>query len=242
MLVIALTLLWAKAIKAAKKLFTITIFLILLITLVPIGDWALLPLEKRFLPQKTLPAHVDGIIMLAGPEDIYNSVLWKQVELYTAAERYLAFIQLTRQYPDSKHVFTGGTGSLNRQEYKSTLVAEQLFKNLGVDTRRMIYESESKNTYENALFSFKKIQPQSGENWILVTSASHMPRAVGVFRKVDWQVIAYPVDHNTHESTQMRLTLNFSGNLKQLKNALHEWTGLAAYYITGKTNRLFPGP
>ncbi len=221
---------------------SITVSIILFITVFPIGDLFLYPLENRFPVQKKLPASVDGIIMLAGAEDIYHSILWRQVELNSSAERYFGFIRLIKKYPKARHAFTGGTGSVGFQEYKSTRVAQQLFKEQGIDMRSMIFESESKNTYENAVYSYRKIKPKPGEKWILVTSASHMPRSVGCFEKADWQVIPYPVDHLTNKKTRLKIKLDFSENLSRLKFALREWTGLAAYYLTGKTNRFFPGP
>ncbi|MFH2091180.1 MAG: YdcF family protein [Pseudomonadota bacterium] len=242
LLITGVTLLFLKSHKRAKIVLSITVFLIVTITLFPAGDWLLYPLETRFPVQKALPACVDGIIVLAGAEKIYSSVLWQQVEFNESAERMFAFLHLIKQYPTARHLFIGGTGSLNLQEYKSTQVARQLLEEQGIDPDQILFESESKNTYENAIFSFQKINPKPGEQWVLITSASHMARSVGCFNKAGWLVIPYPVDHNVHEKTLYRLTLDFSGNLKWLKYALSEWVGLGAYYLTGKTNQLFPGP
>lgn len=242
LLITALMLLSFKAYKKAKSILSITIILILIITFIPLGDWLLYPLETRFPTRQTLSEPIDGIIVLAGSEKIHPSILWHQVELNDSAERYFAFIHLIKQYPTAKHLFTGGTGSLRLQKYKSTQVARQLFTQQGIDTRHIMFESESKNTYENAVFSFNMVKPQPKERWVLITSASHMARSVGVFNKTGWQVIPYPVDHNVHKKTLCRFTINFAGNLNWLKHALREWVGLGAYYLTGKTDQLFPGP
>jgi uncharacterized SAM-binding protein YcdF (DUF218 family) len=67
-----------------------------------------------------------------------------------------------------------------------------------------------------------------------------MPRSVGVFRKQDWSVLPYPVDHWTKPGELMRVKYDLSGRLRNLQFAAHEWVGLLAYYVTGKTSALFP--
>jgi len=222
------------------NLLSALIISILIITLFPVGEWVIYPLEKRFATKQELPELIDGIIVLGGAENIYKSILWHQVELNQAAERYFAFIELIKKFPHARPVFTGGTGSLLRQEYKGADVAKQLFKEQGLDISKIIFESQSKNTFENAVFTHRLIDPKPGEKWILITTAAHMPRSVGCFSKVGWKVIPYCVDHRTNPENRFRITLNFSGNLDQLKAGVKEWLGLTAYYFTGKTTRLFP--
>lgn len=240
-ILISCILLWIKAYKKALILSTILSIGVLIITVFPIGSWLLYPLENRFLPPAALPESVDGIIMLAGSEDILKTDVWKQVELGDGAERYLAFMRLVRIYPDAKAVFTGGTGELTHRNLKSTLTGKMLLKEQGLDISKIIFESNSRNTYENALFTQKMINPLPGEKWILVTSAYHMPRSVGIFSKLGWKVIPFPVDHQTDPTSLFRLTMNFSGNFSHLQTGIKAWIGLAAYYITGKTDCFFPG-
>lgn len=226
--------------KALILLCTVSAFMIL-ITVVPVGHFLLSPLDKRFAIPATLPEKIDGILMLAGCEDIINTAGWNQVEVGDGTERYLAFMHLVRAHPNAKAVFTGGTGELTSRHLKSTLVAEKLLKEQGFDISKIIFESESRNTYENGLLTQKLVKPSEGETWILITSAYHMPRSMGVFSKLGWKVIPYPVDHKTAPDLRFKLSLNFSGNLILLQSALKEWTGLAAYFVTGKTDRFFPG-
>lgn len=242
LLILGLFLLWIKAYKKAVFLLTVLIVSIVAMTILPVGAWLLYPLEKKFLPKKNLPESIDGIIVLGGAENIFNSIYWDQVELNKAAERYFAFIHLIKKYPLARPVFTGGTGSMSHQEYKGAHVARRLFKEQGLDISNIIFESQSKNTFENAVFTYKLINPKPDEKWILITTASHMPRSVGVFSKVGWDVIPYSVDHNIYPDNLFKMTLNFSRNLNQFKAATKEWLGLTAYYITGKTSHLFPKP
>lgn len=242
MLSTALFFLLTKCYLPAKLLFSISISAIVLITFLPVGEILLEPLENRFPVQKKLPAHVDGIIVLGGAESIRLSKAWNQVELYASAERFFAFIQMINIYPKAKPIFAGGTGSLNQQQTKGATIAEHLFKNLGLDLSSIFFERESRNTYENAVNSYKLIQPMPNETWILITSAYHMPRSMGAFRNAGWNPIAYPVDHNALKNDVIRFEFNFSANLELLCKAVKEWVGLSAYYLTGKTRTFFPAP
>lgn len=63
-----------------------------------------------------------------------------------------------------------------------------------------------------------------------------------LFSKINWAVIPYPVDHETRPGNLFQIQWNFFRNLVKLNEALKEWAGLIAYYATGKTAHLFPGP
>ena len=232
-------------IKAYKKATVLSIFLTALffiITVFPVGDWLLYPLEKRFPPVTRLSPPIAGIIVLGGSENIFNSFVWQQVELNQHSERFFAFIKLIKNFPGARPVYTGGTGDLLRQEYKGTEVAKKLLEEQGLDISTILFESQSRNTFENAVLTKEMVNPGPTEKWVLITSASHMPRAVGIFYKVGWKVIPHPVNHDTNPETLFRITWNFSGNLSKLGDAAYEWVGLLAYYVTGKTIELFPGP
>ena len=199
------------------------------------------PLETRFVTNPDLPETIDGIIVLSGAEKAILSYHWNQVELGGGAERNIAFLTLARQYPNAKLVFTGGSSSLLNQEYNSADVAKLLFQNLGLDISRVTFERNSRNTFENAVFSLELVKPDPKDKWILITTSWHMPRSVGIFCKIGWKVIPYPVDHRTIVNNLFRIEFNLADHLNVLATAIHEWMGLLAYYITGKTSGLFPG-
>lgn len=77
--------------------------------------------------------------------------MWNQVEVGAAAERNLAFLELARQNPKAKLIFTGGTGSLTKQEYKAADVAKKLFEQQKFNIKRIKFERKSRNTFENAI-------------------------------------------------------------------------------------------
>jgi uncharacterized SAM-binding protein YcdF (DUF218 family) len=110
----------------------------------------------------------------------------------------------------------------------------------GIDAARIRVEERSRNTYENAVFSRALVEPQAGQVWLLVTSASHMARAVGCFRHLGWPVVAYPVDYRTESSPRPGFLL--AEHLALLDLIVKEWVGLVAYRILGYTDTLLPAP
>jgi len=226
--------------RLARSILYPVAVIFVLIAIFPVGKWIATPLETRFPANPPLPESVDGIIMLGGAVDAVPSFLWDQPELGSAAERYLGFLELSRQYPQATLVFTGGNGRIRDQEYKEADIALHLFELLGLDEDRLIVERDSRNTEENVINSKTLVNPQAGETWILVTSAEHMPRSVGLFCKQGWPVIPWPVDHESTPGRQLRIEFDPGENLFALNDHSREWVGLLAYYLTGKTDRFIP--
>ena len=225
-----------------RRLVAIASFSLLIFTTIPFADMVVLPLENRFPIPEPLPKSIDGIIVLGGAENAKISQARGQVVIHGSAERLTQFVGLSRRYPKAKLVFTGGAGALNKQQFVLADTARILFEQLGLSEDRVQFESKSRNTIENARLSFDIAKPQKGESWVLVTSASHMPRAVGVLRKIGWPVIPYPVDFNTTGKIEFRISLDGLRNISSLSWALHEWAGIVAYRLMGRTSELFPGP
>lgn len=232
---------WSGYQQIALYGFSALVLLCWVIALLPVGSWLLLPLETKFPANPPLPEQLDGIIMLAGAENIDASYAWQQVELKAYSERALTFMQVARKYPDARLVFTGGLGSKLDKQFQEADVAARLFEQQGLDIGAIQFERRSRNTYENALLGQELVKPEKGEKWLLITSASHMPRAVGVFCRVSWPVIPYPVDHWTVPGESTSLGFAFGENLEQLTYGVREWLGLIAYHMTGKTSTWVPG-
>jgi len=239
LLIFGTVLLWTRRNKAGGVIITSSVVIIAMISIFPFSAWIFHPLENRFPIPFKLPEKVDGIIVLAGAENISVTAARGQPSLHGGGERLTTFVWLARLYPNAILLFSGGSGSLMDQKQKSDDTARKLFDQLGLEAERVQYESGSKNTAESASKSYQLVQPKPGQNWILVTSAFHMPRSVGLFRKVGWQVIPYPVDFNTTNSSSMNFDLMEVGRFSQ---GLREWVGLAAYRITGQMTELFPEP
>lgn len=229
-----------QALAAARLLALSLALLSAVIALFPVGEWLLYPLETRFAHNPVLPHTVDGIIVLGGSIDSVRSASWNQVEVRSTAEREFNFLMLARRYPRAKLVFTGGSGSLANQAHKESEWAKKLFAQQSMDIDNVIFEGDARNTYENALYTKQLVQPSHGENWLLITTAFHMPRSVGVFCKAGFPVLAYPVDHWTLPDNLLRIEWNFTAHFYDFNIALQEWVGLLVYRLTGKTTGLLP--
>ncbi|MGH6912823.1 MAG: YdcF family protein [Geminicoccales bacterium] len=220
---------------------------LVLITVLPIGSWLLIPIENRF-PPPDAPDDVDGVIMLGGALDVHTSAARAQAALNEAAERVTTLIELGTRYPDARLVISGGIGRLLGAPVNPAETLKGFYRDQGFDVGRILFEDQSRNTYENAVFAKRRVQPAPGERWLLVTSAYHMPRSVGVFRQAGWPVIAYPVDYRTTGRPDLQRTLDqlvqpsVSDRLFELDLAIKAWVGLLAYRLMGRTSALFPAP
>ncbi|WP_207478627.1 YdcF family protein [Arenibaculum pallidiluteum] len=209
-------------------------------TFLPLGSWALQPLERRF-PQPQAPERLDGILLLGGMVDQFLTAAHGQPALTDAAERLVEFSDLARRHPEARLVIAGGSGYLRGQELKEGPVIAEALRRMGFAVERIAFETESRNTHENIRNAFAIARPQPGERWALVTSAFHMPRAVGIARVLGWPVIPWPVDYRTGGMDGFG-PASLSGGLRRLDMAAREWCGLAGYRMLGWTNALFPAP
>jgi uncharacterized SAM-binding protein YcdF (DUF218 family) len=233
---------WRPARRSGGTLLGIGLALAVAIMVLPVGRWLVAPLEARFPAPHDLPERVDGIVVLGGSLSLGRSAGHGRAELNEAADRITAFVALARRYPEARLVFTGGSGSLRDQVHREADFVAPLLAELGVEPARLLVERESRNTRENAVDALRLARPQSGEVWLLITSAAHMPRAVGCFRRVGWSVVPYPVDYLTDGGAEGLFDLDLLGGLELTTYGLHEWIGLLSYRLFGRTDRLFPRP
>lgn len=232
--------------KGGRPLFFSAIAALAIVTFLPVGQWLLLPLESRLSSPAALPKEIDGAIVLGGGFVARAAALPDRVELSSAADRVTTLIALGRRYPEAKLVYSGGVGHLLGNRTPGAEQAKAFYRQQGFDLKRIVFEGASRNTWENALYSRKLVQPSPGETWLLVTSASHMPRAVGVFRKLEWNVTPFPVDFHVVKSDggqrayRFDLSLDAASRLGELDLAAKEWIGLLAYWLMGRTTALTP--
>lgn len=163
----------------------------------PLAAFLTLPLEERF-PRPAAPAgDVAGIIVLGGAVEQLLTVEHGIPALNGAAERMTEAVALALRHPEARLVFTGGSAAVVAGGPTESDTARRLFADLGLPAERLVFEEASRNTHENAVFTHRLLQPRAGETWIMVTSASHMPRSVGVFRAAGWRVLPWPVNYTT---------------------------------------------
>ena len=225
--------------KAGRKLIGIGLIMIFLFGLSFLPNFMMGLLENRIHAGK-IPKKIDGIIVLAGMVEMESS-RGELIELTEQADRIVEGIILARKHPEARLIITGGSGNLRQGEkYREADYLEKLSISLGIDKDRLIVERDSKNTHEHAI-AMSKMLSEKGQ-WVLITSAFHMPRSLGCFKKEGINVIPYPVDYKTKPDNALSLTsfLPTLGNIGSFNVAFHEWTGLIAYRLTGYTDSVFP--
>jgi uncharacterized SAM-binding protein YcdF (DUF218 family) len=208
----------------------------------PLPEAVLLPLEQRFPPYPADGPAPAGIIVLGGGIEAGLSEARDQIVVNDAGERPIYLADLARRYPAARLVFSGGSGFIAGGIAEADIVSRQADV-IGVPRTRLILENRSRNTRENAMFSAALVHPKPGERWLLVTSAWHMPRAIGCFREAGFAVDAFPVDYRTRGWIGLAAFKGFaSEGLLQLDLGVKEWIGLAAYRWSGYTTAWLPGP
>ena len=226
-----------------RKLLIASVVLLAICGFSPLGKLVLYPLESRFPPWDAARGAPDGIVVLGGSIDADLSAARGVPVFKGAVDRVIAVAALAHRYPNARIIFSGGSGNLISGDAREADYASAVFESLGVPKQHLTMERRSRNTQENAEFSKAIAAPKSGERWLLVTSAYHMPRSVGLFRKAGFAVEPYPVDWRVGGRADI-LTLSSlsSEGLDRVDTGIREWMGLAAYWISGKTRELFPGP
>ena len=218
--------------------FTVAL-LLFLISMFPVGNWLLVPLENKFPPQK--PDHVAGILLIGGDEKPQRSEARGQPVFMDSGRRYIMFASLARQYPQAKLVFSGGSPLLTpNSKMKDAEVAKQALANIGMPVDKVMFEEQSRNTRENAVNAFAMVKPDPSETWLLVTSAFHMPRALAVFRKAGWNIEPATTGYVTDGKFSTQLDFNLGEHVQQMTWAVHEYYGLLAYWLMGYTDSLWP--
>jgi len=229
--------------RAGGKLIVASLVLLAIYGLSPLANALILTLEQRFPPWDASRGPPTGMVVLGGAFDTVVSDTRDDIPLNEAAERMTASAALARKYPQARIIFTGGTGTLLYGGPTEGELARRFYASLGVASERVTIEEESRDTAENAILTRPLADPKPGDRWLLVTSAYHMPRAVGVFRRVGFMVEAYPVDYRTRGLADLARPFPSVGEgLRRGDTAVREWIGLVVYRMARRTNELFPAP
>jgi uncharacterized SAM-binding protein YcdF (DUF218 family) len=229
--------------RAGRRLLIGGIVAFIAVGLLRMGEWIAIPLENRFpradLGQGPQPT---GIIILGGVEDGRAGPSRELAGLNESAERYTEGVALARRFPQARVVFTGGSASVLLTAPGESVTAGRLLEALGVDKARLALEERARDTYENAVFTKALVKPAPGERWLLITSGTHMPRAMGCFRRAGFAVEPWPVDYRTSGRLRLWPHDRLSEGLREFDNVAREYAGLVMYYLSGRTDALFPAP
>lgn len=226
--------------RTGRLVVTVAVIGLFLLAATPLSRIIIRVLEDRFPVASDEGRRIDGIIVLGGAVGFARG----KIKFTEEASRLTAAIALARRHPDARIVFSGGAANLvSEATVTEADAARTLFRSVGIPDHRVVYESRSRNTRENALFTRELVAPKPGERWLLVTSAYHMPRGVGVFRAVGFRTEPYPVDFYSagRLSDFIRPYSKWSDALRIADLAVKEWIGLLAYRLAGYTDELLPG-
>jgi uncharacterized SAM-binding protein YcdF (DUF218 family) len=245
LMLVGLVLQMARARRIGIWLINIAIVALLAIAFGPLAPFVERPLETRFPRPGTLDPAPDGIIILGGA--LNPDLGASRPDYYSTddgSERLTEVPRLARLYPNARIIYTGGPSAALPGALNEAQAARKLLIDLGVPADRITLEEHSLTTWENAVMTRAIINPAPDSHWLLVTSAFHIPRSVGTFRKAGWPgIIAYPTDYRLPDP---RYGLPFRRaaieNLDLFETAAKEWYGLLGYWLGGRSSDLFPAP
>jgi len=225
--------------KSGRYLVRLGFFVLVFFSWSVVPEILFKPLESYF-PDQSITNSFDVIVVLGGGFKILKSGNVK----FGALNRIVQGIALTKQYPDSKLVLSGGTASIINPNPREADYMKELALQLGVPDENIIVERNSRNTYEQAVEISKLIDDSIHNNTygklILITSAFHMPRAVGCFKKAELKLIPYSVDY-IHNGLGLFDLFTFSSeNLMLSRTAIKEWLGLLVYRLLDYTDKILP--
>lgn len=207
------------------------------------GTVALQRLENVFPKPGTDPGEVACMIVLGGAVETEVTTARGGVELTQAADRFVEMVRLARLFPTAKILVSGGDGSLGGNYEGDADVSARFFSNMGVDTSRLIRENTSRTTQENVANTQALAQNLGSSPCLLITSAFHMPRSVGLFHAAGIDVVPWLVDYRT--SGTAAFSIDFTqptANSQLTATAVREWLGLATYRALGRIAQIIPQP
>lgn len=210
--------------------------LLLLLGWQPLPDFLIRQLETQYTeipPQADLKNYVGMVILGGSTEDDFVAMAHPQPLLNDAAERMTAPLSMLQRNPHLRMIYTGGGIVEGQGIVKEAQLAKNFYDNMGLPADRVVYESASRTTYENATLSAKLPGVDTTQRWLLVTSAWHMPRSMATFAQAGWNVTAYPVDYRTGASTPWT-EYSLGSGVRRWQLALHELLGLLAYRLSGR--------
>lgn len=241
--IVSLGFIWLRWVRPAFAALTLALLILFLTLYTTLGSVLLQTLEARFPRQETDPADVACMIVLGGAFETEVTTTRGGIELNQAADRFVEALRLAIRHPDAKILVSGGDGSLSGAFEGDAAASIRYFEAFGIARDRLIAETTSRNTDENAQNSRELLATSGLGPCLLVTSAFHMPRSVGLFRKAGVDATPWPVDYRTAGNVSFALDFTQpSLNAQQMSTAVREWVGLAAYWALGRIDEIYPAP
>lgn len=200
-------------------------------------------LENRFPRPPSDPTSLECLVVLGG--GFANDVDTQRggYEVNDAGDRFIEVIRLAKKYPSMRIIVSGGDGFITGGYLGDAIIAERMFTNFGIDKGRTLQDETSRTTFENAINTKRLLDSNGLSHCLLVTSGFHMPRSVGIFRKLGIDVVPWVTDYRSIGNEHLRLDISQpEANASLLAIATKEWIGMVGYYFAGRTSSLYPGP
>ena len=200
----------------------------------PLSSFLLSKIEDYIQTSKYPVQQLTGVIVLGGS---FNSGLESkernEVSLNSSAERLTKALEIYKKNTRIIILFSGFSGELKPQGWSESDMAKKFFLDQGVKLDNLIFENQSRNTFENIKFSKDIIANYKGI-WGLITSANHMPRSFFTFKKQGLILEPINVDYKTGTSRMFWINFDISSGLSNWSIILHELIGISYYKITNK--------
>jgi uncharacterized SAM-binding protein YcdF (DUF218 family) len=242
MLVLALVLIW----RQRPRWATLAISLALALLLASSNSWmatALMrSLEWQHLPTADLP-QAEAIVVLGGAiKSEMPPRPW--IDVAEEGDRVLHGAQLYLADKAPLIIFSGGriTWGQGGVRPEAEDMAELAIA-LGVPSAAIITETESLNTYQNAVNVREILEERGIQTILLVTSALHMPRSLAIFKRQGLAAVPAPTDFHITEDVLTLAQTTWQGqvlswipqteNLHYLTRALKEYIGIGIYRLRG---------
>ena len=194
---------------------------------------ALCSLESQYaVPTGSLNSYV-GLVVLGGDIDVPRGAHdTRGFVLSDGGQRMTTSVDLSRQYPHLRLLFTGGQSDIIDRGISVADAARKYYLSMGIPSERVLYERAARTTYENAILSASVPGVDKTQPWLLVTSAYHVPRSMALFRAAGWNVTPYPVDFRSSSHTQ-RTEYSLARGALRWQLVLHEVVGRVAFAALG---------
>ncbi len=221
--------------RLGRRLLTACLAMMLLFTYPFLVNHVMNVWEVKPYSSEKIDGSFEIGVLLGGSMKYYNDVLERPV-YSQSVDRLLQTIELYHEHKIDKILLSGGSGRLTRPEEKESPVIEQILISCGVKKDDIIKESESRNTWENAVYSAELInESYKGSRVLLITSAWHMRRSIACFNAAGLNAVPFPVDERAGKGawTPDRLIIPSAASLQHWNTLIHEWFGCIMYMLAG---------
>ena len=200
----------------------------------PFSNFLLNKIEDFIKPSKYPVQQLTGVIILGGSFDLeLESKERNEVLLNSSAERLTKALEIYKKNPRLLILFSGASNKIKPIGWNESDMAKKFFLEQGVRVDNLIFENQSRNTFENISYSKDIIKNNKG-TWGLITSASHMPRSYFGFKKQGLILEPISADYRTGTSSIFWINFDIKKGLENWNIILHEVVGIFYYKITGK--------